>query len=300
MRVRLVLFLVALQLSSNTWSERLELEQVLELKWRGLPVATMSFAASIPLAPSHAGQLPGQAKGKATPAERKAPDAVDTQQIEIVGKTRGPLRWLKDYQATVRYVQIGDDSSASAFTLVGTDNGVPEQRDILFLPGQLPLVRQFDDSTAAEALLPQDHWQGNTVNPLAMFRNMLVAAAQRKACSGEAWGYDGKRRYLLRLDSPERELSEPAPRAEAAFGFDCKLTMYAKNRQSAESDGKREPSAIVRRLGGLWPFGDSDRELLFHLTIKPKSPGKAWVQLHVNEVRINTPLGAIIAKAINR
>ena len=292
MWVRLVLFLVALQLSSNTWSERLELDQVLEFKWRGLPVATMSFAASIPLAPSHAGQQPGQGK-------RKAPDAVDTQQIEIVGKTRGPLRWLKDYQATVRYVQIGDDSSASAFTLVGTDNGVPEQRDILFVPGQLPLVRQFDDSTAAEALLPQEHWQGNTVNPLAMLRNMLVAGAQRNACSGEAWGYDGKRRYLLRLDSPERKLSEAAHRPEVAFGFDCKLTLYAKNRQIAESDSKLEPSTLARRLGGLWPFGDSDRELLFHFTIKPESRGKPWALLHVTKVRINTPLGAIIATAIN-
>ena len=299
MRVRLVLFLVALQLSSNTWSERLELDQILEFKWRGLPVATMSFAASIPLAPSHAGQLPTQAERNATPAGRTAPDAVNTQQMEIVGKTRGPLRWLKDYQATVRYVQIGDDYNASALTLVGTDNGVPEQRDILFLPGQLPLVRQFDDSTATEALLPQEHWQGNTVNPFVMFRSMLVAAAQRKACSGEAWGYDGKRRYLLRLDSPERKLSEAAPRPEVAFGFDCKLTLYAKNRQIAESDIKLEPSAIVRRLGGLWPFGDSDRELLFHLTIKPESPGKAWVQLQVREIRINTPLGAIIATAIN-
>ena len=300
MWVRLILSFLVLQPSANAWSERVELDQTLEFNWRGLPVATMSLVASIPLAPSHTEQLPGQAELNATPAERKAPDAVNTQQIDIVGKTIGPLRWLEDYQATVRYVQIGDDSSASAFTLVGTDNGAPEQRDILFLPGQLPLVRRFDDSTAVEALPPKEHWQGITVNPLVMFRNMLVAAAQREACSGEAWGYDGKRRYLLSLDSPKRKLSEPAPRAEAAFGFDCKLTMYAKNRQSAESGSKREPSAILGRLRGLWPFSDSDRELFFHLTIKPEGPGEPWVQLHVKEVRIKTPLGAIIARPISQ
>lgn len=298
MLLRLVLLASVLLPSSFAWSERLELDQVLELQWRGLPVAKMSFAASIPLALAHSEQRPPQA-GNVGAGERKTPDTLDTQQIEIVGETRGPLRWLEDYQATIRYLQIGADPGASAFTLVGTDNGVPEQRDVLFLPHQLPQVRRFEDSTAVMALLPQEHWQGNTVNPLAIFRDMLVAAAQRQDCRGEAWGYDGKRRYLLRMEPPEQQLIEAEPQAEMAFEFVCKLTMYAKNRQSAQSDNAGRPSAIVRRLGALWPFGDSDRELLFHLWIDPDTTEKPSVQVRIKEIRINTPLGAIVAKARN-
>ena len=121
----------------------IELEQFVEFKWRGLTVATMKFSVSIPTV---------EESGVSDEEKTRSfePDVL----IELVGQTKGPLRWFEDYQATVRYMQMDSQGLVNAFTLMGTDNGQPERRHIVFDSNRLPEVRLFDDSTASEALAP--------------------------------------------------------------------------------------------------------------------------------------------------
>ena len=105
----------------------IEMEQLVDFKWRGFTVATMKFSASIPMF--------------------EEVDVSDDEEgasfepmvlIELEGQTKGPLSWFEDYQATVRYLQMDAQGSTNAFTLSGTDNGDAEQRHIVFDLNRLP------------------------------------------------------------------------------------------------------------------------------------------------------------------
>ena len=50
---------------------------------------------------------------------------------------------FEEYQATVEYVQL-DANGKNVMTLVGLDNGEPEQREVLFAPSVIPEVGIFE------------------------------------------------------------------------------------------------------------------------------------------------------------
>ena len=107
------------------------LDQTLQFKWKGLPVATVDFKVSLPVA-DH--QVMVSPSGTIFAGPKTL--------IELTGKTRGPLRLVEDYQATVKYVQL-DASGKNAMTLIGQDNGQPERREIIFAPNLMPQVRRM-------------------------------------------------------------------------------------------------------------------------------------------------------------
>ena len=271
--------------SQSSWAGPIELRQLVEFKWRGLSVATMNFAVSIPAedAPS------------ALNDANEAPSEPSVL-IELVGQTKGPLRWLQDYQATVRYVQMDSQGLVNAFTLVGTDNGQPERRHIVFDANRLPEVQLFDDSTASQALAPQADWLGNTINPLGVFKKMLLAAARQESCEADVWGYDGKRRYRLTLrDVTVAQRLTHASGAAAlqagvtGYAYGCELTMHSQGRQSATGQAAK-PSFMASKIAALWPFGDSDRRLLFVIDVLPTASGHL---AEIGEIQIRTPIGSI-------
>ena len=90
----------AYYLVPSGWTGLVELEQRINFKWRGLPVATMNFSASIPFVGERG--VPDEAEGDAS-----KPAVL----IELMGQTKGPLRLFEDYQATVRYLQIDAQGS---------------------------------------------------------------------------------------------------------------------------------------------------------------------------------------------
>ncbi|MAA50180.1 MAG: hypothetical protein CMP83_08395 [Gammaproteobacteria bacterium] len=265
------------------------LDQTLQFKWKGLPVATMDFKVSLPVA-DH----------QAMVSSSGTPFAGPKTLIELTGRTRGPLRLVEDYQATVKYVQL-DASGKNALTLIGQDNGKPEQREIIFAPNLMPQVSIFEDSTAKNALQPQAAWAEDSSNPLSVFKLMLESGMNNRECAAQTWGYDGKRRYLLRLDPSEEGASRAKRSAnvellegETARRYFCKITMYSEGQQNAASNAK--PSILSSRVAALWPFADGDRELSFDLWVIENLDKRSPIRLLLNEIQVATPLGAIIGK----
>ena len=266
------------------------LDQTLQFKWKGLPVATMDFKVSLPVADHQTMVSP-----------RETPFAGPKTLIELTGKTRGPLRLVEDYTATVKYVLL-DASGKNAMTLIGQDNGKPERREIIFAPNLMPQVRIFEDSTAKNALQPQAAWAEDSSNPLSVFKLMLESGMNNRKCAAQTWGYDGKRRYLLRLD-PSEEGAFRAKRSadvellegEIARRYFCKITMYSEGQQNAASNAK--PSILSSRVAALWPFADGDRELSFDLWVIENLDERSAIRLLINEIQVATPLGAIIGKS---
>jgi len=266
------------------------LDQTLQFKWNGLPVATMDFKVSLPVA-DHQAMVGSSGTSFAGPKTL----------IELTGRTRGPLRLVEDYQATVRYVQL-DVSGKNAITLIGQDNGKSEQREIIFAPNLKPQVSIFEDSTAKIALQPQAAWAEDSSNPLSVFKLMLESGISDRKCTAQTWGYDGKRRYLLRLDPNEEGASRAKKPAnvellegEIARRYSCKITIYSEGQQKAASGAR--PSILSSRVAALWPFGDGDRELLFDLWVIVNLDERSPIRLLLNEIQVATPLGAIIGKS---
>ena len=278
--------------SQSSWAGQIELEQLVEFKWRGLTVATMNFAVSIPAE----GELSVLDDGDVALSE---PDVL----IELVGQTKGPLRWFEDYQATVRYMQMDAQGLVNAFTLVGTDNGQPERRHIVFDANRLPEVQLFDDSTASQALAPQADWLGNTINPLEVLKKMLLAAARQKSCEADFWGYDGKRRYrLTSRDMPPVKGPTPSNGADTmrrevtADDYICELTMYAEGRQSATTRESKS-SFIASKFAALWPFSDGDRRMIFVFKARPVLEGNPLSRLVLTEIRVLSGIGVIVGSS---
>ena len=248
--------------AQSGWAGPIELKQLVDFKWRGLTVATMKFSVSIPTA-----------EKLGVSDEERGAAFEPMVLLELEGQTKGPLRWFEDYQATVRYLQMDAQGLTNAFTLSGTDNSDPEHRYIVFDVNRLPEVRLFDDSTASEALAPHEDWLGNTINPLEVFKRMLLAAARQESCEEDVWGYDGKRRYRLTL----RDVALPRALVHSdgaselqpqVIQYACELTMHSAGRQSATGQ-LTNPSYLASRLAALWPFNDSDRRITFVMTIQP-------------------------------
>ena len=265
------------------------LDQTLHFKWKGLPVATMDFKVSLPVS-NHL------AAGPSSPTHHIRPKTL----IEVTGRTRGPLRLVEDYQATVKYLQL-DANGMNAMTLTGQDNGEPEQREILFAPSVMPRVIIFEDSTAKYPLKPQSAWAQDTSNPLGIFKLMLESGIKDKECAAQTWGYDGKRRYILQLErSKEGALSAKGLAEDKLFGgeisggYICKITMLTEGLQSAASDAK--PSVLASRLAALWPFEGGDREFLFDFWVQVDSFEKGYTRLTLNEIQVVTPFGAVIGR----
>ena len=266
------------------------LDQTLQFKWKGLPVATMDFKVSLPVA-DHRVMVSSIGKPFAGPKTL----------IELTGRTRGPLLLVEDYQATVKYVQL-DASGKNAMTLTGQDNGKPERREIIFAPNLMPQVRIFEDSTAKNALQPQAAWAEDSSNPLSVFKLMLESGMNNRECAAQTWGYDGKRRYLLRLD-PSDEGAFRAKRSanvellegEIARRYFCKITMYSEGQQNAASNAR--PSILSSRVAALWPFAEGDRELSFDLWVIENLDERSPIRLLLNEIQVATPLGTIIGKS---
>ena len=73
------------------------------------------------------------------------------QRFEIIGKTAGPLRLVKNYDGRGLLLREG---SIDNYTLEGTDGGVAELRNIVFEQGKLPKVLACKDNGAPRHLEP--------------------------------------------------------------------------------------------------------------------------------------------------
>ena len=114
----------------------------------------------------------------------------------ISGRTLGPLRLVKNYEGEARQSY---DTDVSKYRLEGRDQGFLENREIVFRPGELPLVTEFVDRTAAMALTPELSWGKAAISPVGLFRRIVNSTSLPSLCSGSIIVYDGKRAYTVKL-----------------------------------------------------------------------------------------------------
>ena len=280
--VRVGVFLLILTASQLSFGEQIYVEQNMKFKWQGLTVATMRFSAQIPISQGPSALVKAKAQGK----------------ISITGETKGPMRWIKDYRATISLVESSQQKPGSAFLLTGEDNGAPELRRVLFTRGEVPTVEIFKDSTAPDPLEPTDQWRGNTDNPLQAFARLWRAAAQKTSCANEYWGFDGKRRYRLKtIDNPSASKAPGRERVESVTEkySSCIITVSADGRESAGEAREDGASDGKRGFGTLWPFSDSDREFIFQLSVETDTVSRAR-RVNIQRISIPTPIGTIVGR----
>ena len=280
--VRVSLFLLLLTASQFGFGERIYVEQDMKFKWQGLTVATMRFSAQIPISHGPYASVTEEAQGE----------------VSITGETKGPMRWIKDYRATVSLAENPRQKHGSAFLLIGEDNGAPERRRVLFTRGEVPTVEIFKDSTAPDPLEPTDQWRGNTDNPLQAFARILRAAAQKKSCANDYWGFDGKRRYRLKTrDDPSSKAASAKAPVESVTEqrSSCVLTLFADGRESAGENQEDRARARKKGFGSLWPFSESDREFIFHLSVEIDTVSRAR-RVYIQRITIPTPIGAVVGR----
>ena len=101
------------------------------------------------------------------------------QRFEIIGKTAGPLRLVKNYDGRGLLLREGrvDD-----YTLEGIDGGVDEIRRIVFELGKLPKVLSFKDRTAPRYMEPAKPWGQSSVSPMALMYQVIQSANQPELC----------------------------------------------------------------------------------------------------------------------
>ena len=290
--------------------QRVELQQELDLRWQGVRVASLSFDLSIPVNPS------ADADGLANESSDQRDGVIGEHasrgnKIEIAGQTRGPLKWVKDYTAKARYLLVdpGDGSfGGSAMLLEGIDGGFSEVREVIFLPGQLPRVTTFLDSSAPDPLMPRPDWLGNTENPLRLFEEILVSAVLRSDCNADFWGFDGKRRYRLTSRSMEtavqtvNEASDTHDENQwlpSPDRLSCQVTLQAAGLEAAPI--RVQATRILKRglLGAFWPFGSGDREIIIHLAFAQNPLDISTYRASINELRLKTTLGPVVGKMGN-
>ena len=217
------------------------------------------------------------------------------QRFEIIGKTAGPLRLVKNYDGRGLLLREG---SIDNYTLEGTDGGVAELRNIVFEQGKLPKVLAFKDNGAPRHLEPMPPWGARAVSPMALMYQVVKSAEQPKLCDGTYLVYDGKRRYEVSLKVSETLAAARADQVSDGL-FSCAAKLSGATLRSAEDadpmtdDGPTLANAPEENgdMRQVWLFGRSDRRMDFIL-----QPGCSLNGLR--EMRIQSPLGKIVGKAI--
>ena len=222
------------------------------------------------------------------------------ERLEIIGKTAGPLRLVKNYDGRGLLVRKG---AVESYTLEGTDGGVDEIRRIIFEQGQLPKIMQFTDSGAKAPLEPAEPWGREAWAPMALVQRVLQSSTIPQLCSGRFMVFDGKRRYQVVLTGTP-ELSTDAKKAETAkkevparrlaqctsvlLGDSLFETKQSSSAVVQASDQEVEPSS-TQPMGQVWLFGRGDRRIDFIFS-------GGCVGALVSAIKFYSPVGAIVAR----
>ena len=225
---------------------------------------------------------------------------------KISGRTLGPLRLVKNYEGEARQRY---DTDGQKYRLEGRDQGFLENREILFRPGDLPLVREFVDRTAEKALTPELSWGKAAISPVGLFRQIVNSTRLPSLCSGSIIVYDGKRAYTVKLkgnraqyrDLRILDLSELRERVfwKCSATLDSSTLIQRSKELDAESketlkefsEEERVNNDISTGLGWskVWLFGSRDRRIDFILSAD-------CAAFELVGLLLSSPLGQIIGK----
>jgi hypothetical protein len=222
----------------------------------------------------------------------------DDERLEIIGKTAGPLRLVKNYDGRGLLERNG---GIDIYTLAGTDGGIDEIRRIVFEQGELPRIMQFKDSNAERPLKPVDPWGRQAWAPMALVQRVLKSANNPELCAGRFTVFDGKRRYKVELSGTRSEPQKDAKTAQSAGLAFCTSVLLGdslyevgqSSRDSVRDSGQAAESASgsTKKLRQVWLFGRTDRRIDFMFN------GRCEGAL-LSGMRFYSPIGAILASPI--
>ena len=223
----------------------------------------------------------------------------------ISGKTLGPLRLVKNYEGEARQSY---ETDGHRYKLEGLDNGFLESREILFPSSGLPIVREFVDRTAENALTPELSWGKDAISPMGLFRQIVNSTRSPSLCSGSIIVYDGKRAYTVQLISSraqERDLRilDLLKFRDRVF-WKCSATLDSSTliQRSRDLDTEFEEiskgftaqervdnNLIDLSWSKVWLFSSRDRHIDFILSAE-------CAAFELVGFSISSPLGRIIGK----
>ena len=284
-----------------------------EFRWKLIKVGAMDFEigpAFFAKAAANAGEFGQPLFADDEAALSASVDGRAPVHLAVTGITNGPLKWFKNYQARAELTVQGQSRT---FVLAGEDNGIYENRAIVFKAGVPPVVKSFIDSTAPEALSVQNVWKHDTVDPLTVFEWMIFSAVKGRSCAKKFWIYDGKRRYAARTTASAGQPMELT--LEESRASSCRLTLIGSDSnaehaqtgglqgQGAESNavdgnayhesaesGVSEDDAIKKKpgWGAFWPFGKGDRHIDFDFRVCSNQ------RVIVERIEMGAPIGKVV------
>ena len=288
-------------------------KQNVEFRWKLIKVGAMDFEigpAFFAKAAANAGEFGQPLFADDEAALSASVDGRAPVHLAVTGITNGPLKWFKNYQARAELTVQGQSRT---FVLAGEDNGIYENRAIVFKAGVPPVVKSFIDSTAPEALSVQNVWKHDTVDPLTVFEWMIFSAVKGRSCAKKFWIYDGKRRYAARTTASAGQPMEFT--LEESRASSCRLTLIGSDSnaehaqtgglqgQGAESNavdgnayhesaesGVSEDDAIKKKpgWGAFWPFGKGDRHIDFDFRVCSNQ------RVIVERIEMGAPIGKVV------
>ena len=194
----------------------------------------------------------------------------DEERFEIIGRTAGPLRWVKNYDGRGLLERKGE---REIYTLQGTDGGVNEIRRIVFEHGELPRVLEFKDSAAERYLEPAEPWGSQAWSPMALVDRVLKSAEYPKLCAGQFTVFDGKRRYEVLLSATTTPKASSSVDANMQRLAQCTAILLGA---SLYEVGQSSPNAVQdedrrlalemgssKKMRQVWLFGRGDRRIDF-------------------------------------
>ena len=218
----------------------------------------------------------------------------DEERFEIIGRTAGPLRWVKNYDGRGLLERKGE---REIYTLQGTDGGVNEIRRIVFEQGELPRVLEFKDSTSERYLEPAAPWGSQAWSPMALVDRVLKSAEYPELCVGQFTVFDGKRRYEVLLSAtttPEASSSVDANMHRRAQCTAVLLgaSLYEVGQPLANAVQNQDQASALetdspKKMRQVWLFGRGDRRIDFIFT---SECGDGLL----SEMRFHSPFGVIV------
>jgi hypothetical protein len=219
----------------------------------------------------------------------------DEERLEIIGKTAGPLRLVKNYDGRGLLERNG---AIDIYTLAGTDGGIDEIRQIVFEQGDLPRILQFKDSSAERPLKPEDPWGRQAWAPMALVQRVFKSADNPELCAGRFTVFDGKRRYQVELSGTRSGPQKDAITAHSPGLVFCTSVLlgdshYEVEQSSRDSDkgtgqAPESASGSTKKLRQVWLFGRTDRRIDFIFN------GRCEGAL-LSGMKFYSPIGVILA-----
>jgi len=189
-------------------------------------------------------------------------------------ETKGPLKIFRNYKSTV-YLDL-KDSEEWSYNLLGMDRGQPEEKIISYYNSSYPIVRKFIDDKGLSSLDVDINKDVGTVDPFTVMLKIMREIESQGDCNTELSVYDGKRRYLVKVELIKRIPVDSIAKDEYPKpSINCRLNLLGEFVEDFKNNNK-------------WPFNGEER--YFDIWFSAEKP---FIPVRFS---IKTPIGSIIGK----